>query len=217
MVESPKIFEIFRLLRELYPHAQCELNFSSPFELLIATILSAQCTDRRVNLITKDLFAKYKHPSAYVEATLPELEGDIRSCGLYRTKAKNIVNCCRELCSRYECRVPVTIAELRSLPGVGRKTANVVAATAFHVPALGVDTHVYRLARRLGLAFGQTPEKVEQELCAKLPPEDWIAAHHLLIWHGRRTCHARKPDCAICPLANYCDHHTLESRRLGHE
>jgi len=206
MVVTPKSSEILRLLRELYPHARCELNFSSPFELLIATILSAQCTDQRVNLITARLFAKYQHPLDYVHVALEELEGDIRSSGLYRSKARNIAACCRDLCAKYNCQVPATLLELNALPGVGRKTANVVAATAFNVPALAVDTHVFRVARRLGLAFGRTPEKVEQELCAKFPPEDWISLHHMLIWHGRRTCHARKPQCHLCRLSDWCDY-----------
>jgi len=206
VVVQRKVSEILRLLRELYPHAKCELHFSSPFELLIATILSAQCTDQRVNMITARLFAKYQHPSDFVRAPLDEVESDIRSCGLYRSKARHIVACCRELCARHNCDVPGTIAELRTLPGVGRKTANVVASTAFNVPALGVDTHVYRVARRLGLTLARTPDKVELELCALLPREDWSTAHHLFIWHGRRICHARKPQCSLCSLSGWCDY-----------
>ncbi|MBS3937036.1 MAG: endonuclease III [Peptococcaceae bacterium] len=213
MVDSLGLGQIIGLLRELYPHAKCELNFSSPFELLLATILSAQCTDARVNQVTPALFAKYAHPCELMQVAPVDLEADIRSCGLYRNKAKNIVNCCRELCLRHNGQVPETVEDLRSLPGVGRKTANVVANTAFNVPALGVDTHVFRVARRLGLTSAKTAEKVELELCALLSIEDWGPMHHLLIWHGRRICHARHPQCHLCPLRNLCPHHKGEDVR----
>lgn len=192
-------------LQKLYPDAKCELEHTNPFQLLIATILSAQCTDVRVNKVTPALFALYTSPAVIAVLPQAELEQHIKSCGLYHSKAKNIIACCQELCSKHGGEVPTSIEELEKLPGVGRKTANVVANNAFGVPAIAVDTHVFRVARRLGLASGNTPAKVEQELCALLPPSIWGKAHHLLIWHGRRMCSAQRPNCTTCPLVSYCE------------
>jgi len=206
MVDASRVEQIIGLLKQLYPSARCELDFSDPFQLLLATMLSAQCTDTRVNQVTPTLFAKFKHPCELMLVTAEDLEEDIRSCGLYRTKAKNILACSREICLRYGGKVPSTREQLEQLPGVGRKTANVVVYNAFTVPALAVDTHVYRVARRLQLARANTPEKVEQELCAIIPEKHWGEIHHLLIWHGRRVCSARNPSCPSCALNNLCPH-----------
>ncbi len=188
----------------MYPDARCALDFTSPFELLIATILSAQCTDERVNMITPRLFPRYPTPQAMLSLTKEQLEDLIHDCGLFRSKAKNILGACEALVARHGGEVPRTMAALEGLPGVGRKTANVVLSNAFSVPAIAVDTHVFRVARRLGLASGQTPEKVERELRRRIPRRDWSQAHHWLIHHGRQICHARGPECLRCPLAPYC-------------
>lgn len=191
-------------LSRLYPDAKCELDFTSPFQLLIATILSAQCTDERVNKVTPTLFEKYNAPFDLLKVAPESLEADIVSCGLFRNKAKNILAACRMMCEHYGGVVPPSLEELAKLPGVGRKTASVVAYNAFGIPAMAVDTHVFRVSRRLGLAAGRTPEKVEQELCSLLPKNLWGHTHHLLIWHGRRVCYARKPECSGCTISVYC-------------
>ena len=195
---------ILAILRDMYPDAHCALDFTTPFELLIATILSAQCTDERVNMITPRLFPRYPTPEAMLVLRQEELEELIHDCGLFRSKAKNILGACLLLVMRHGGEVPRTMAALEKLPGVGRKTANVVLSNAFGVPAIAVDTHVFRVSRRLGLAEGDTPEKVERELRRRIPKRDWSAAHHWLIHHGRRLCHARGPECLRCPLSPYC-------------
>jgi len=206
MVDDSRVEQIFGLLRQLYPSARCELNFSDPFQLLLATMLSAQCTDNRVNQVTPTLFAKFSGPCELMLASRAELEEIIKSCGLYRTKAHNILATSREICLKHSGLVPQLREQLEQLPGVGRKTANVVLSNAFHVPALAVDTHVFRVARRLQLAHSQTPERVEQELCALITEKYWGEFHHLLIWHGRRCCFARSPSCTTCVLNNLCPH-----------
>lgn len=193
-------------LQELYPDAHCELDHANPFQLLIATILSAQCTDERVNKVTPPLFAKYPHPADLGAVSQDELEELIKSCGLFRSKAKNIIACCQKLCYFHACAVPANLEHLQDLPGVGRKTANVVGYNAFDIPAMAVDTHVFRVARRLGLASGTTPGAVEKDLTAVLPSELWGPVHHLLIWHGRRMCTANRPNCDACPLKADCMH-----------
>lgn len=192
------------ILEETYRGAKPELVFHNPFELLIAVILSAQCTDKRVNVTTKRLFAKVKSPEDIVAMGLPALENEIRDCGLFRNKAKNILAACQMLCTDYGGQVPDDFEELQKLPGVGRKTANVVRSVAFHHPAIAVDTHVFRIANRLKLAEGSTPLAVEQGLMKNIPKEKWSDAHHWLIWHGRKICKARKPACDICPLQPVC-------------
>ncbi len=188
-----------------YPDAHCELNHRSPFELLIATILSAQSTDRQVNVVTNDLFHKYRTARDFAEADLAKLAEDIRRIGLYRSKARNIQACCRALVDRYGGEVPRTMAELTALAGVGRKTANVVLGTAFGLNlGIVVDTHVARLAQRLGLSSESSPVKIEQSLRQLVPVESWTAFSHWLIWHGRRRCTARKPDCPGCELRILC-------------
>ncbi|MDR3602762.1 MAG: endonuclease III [Desulfosporosinus sp.] len=195
---------IFETLKTKYPDARCELVFHTPFELLIATILSAQCTDERVNLVTASLFAEANTPDAIVALSQIKLETIIHSLGLYHNKAKNILAACRALTEDFGGQVPADIDLLRKLPGVGRKTANVVVSNAFGIAALAVDTHVFRVAHRLGIAQGKTPEKVEEELMQFFPRERWILVHHLLIFHGRRICVARKPNCEECPVTNVC-------------
>ena len=194
-------------LAKLYPDAGPELNFSNPFETLIATILSAQCTDKRVNMCTAKLFPVYPNAHAMVQLTPEELEPYIKECGLYRNKAKNIVAACRALVEQYDGVVPSDRKQLMALPGVGQKTAGVVMMAAFGDPQIPVDTHVFRVSRRIGLADANTPEKVEIQLRELLDRDIWIYGHHLLIWHGRRICHAQKPDCEHCPLnGSLCGH-----------
>jgi endonuclease-3 len=192
-------------LRELYPDAECALRYSSPLELLVAVILSAQCTDERVNIVTEDLFRKYRKAADYAKAPLEELEQAIRSTGFYRNKAKNIQACCRALVEQHGGEVPQDLQALVVLAGVGRKTANVVLGTAFGIPSgVVVDTHVTRLSNRLGLTKQTDAVKIEQDLIKLLPPEEWIDFSHRLIWHGRRICTARKPLCEECLLASFC-------------
>jgi len=195
---------IFEALQKRFPDARCELEFHTPFELLIATILSAQCTDVRVNLVTATLFAETNTPEAIIALGQLELENKIHSLGLYHNKAKNILAACGVLVEDFAGQVPEDIDSLRKLPGVGRKTANVVASNAFGIPALAVDTHVFRVAHRLGLAHGKTPEKVEEELMRVFPRERWTLVHHLLIFQGRRICIARNPNCEQCPVNHVC-------------
>jgi endonuclease III len=197
--------KIARRLATAYPGAVCSLDFSSPLELLVATILSAQCTDVRVNLVTKSLFDKYPTAAHYARVAPAELERDIQSTGFFRNKAKSIRNCCKTLLENYDGQVPKEMDKLVELPGVGRKTANVVLGTAFGI-AVGVvvDTHVTRIARRLGLTSEKDPVKIERDLMEQFASKEWIALSHRLIQHGRRCCTARKPKCDECPLESLC-------------
>ncbi|MBI4587174.1 MAG: endonuclease III [Planctomycetes bacterium] len=199
-----RALEIVRRLYRAYPDARCALQHRSALELLVATILSAQCTDARVNLVTRELFQKYRGAEDYAKAPLPELEEAIRSTGFFRAKAKSIKSCCQEICERHGGQVPSTLEELTRLRGVGRKTANVILGNAFGVPGIVVDTHVKRLAGRLGLTRNQDPVKIEFDLMPVIPRKDWTYFSHALIFHGRRICKARKPDCPKCPLAEVC-------------
>ena len=187
-----------------HPNAECELNFNSTFELLVAVILSAQCTDKRVNEVTKDLFAKYNTPQDFADIKQEELEKLIFSCGFYRSKAAHLISCARDIVERFGGKVPEDFDSLLTLAGVGRKTANVVSAVAFGKQAMPVDTHVLRLANRIGLANSDKPEQVEKRLVRIIPNERISQAHHLLIHHGRYICTARKPDCTQCPITQYC-------------
>lgn len=196
--------KILNELAALYPDAKPALEFNSPYELLVAVILSAQCTDERVNKVTKVLFEKYNTPEKMLSLTPPELEKYIFSCGFYRNKAAHILSASRDILEKYGGNVPDNLEELRTLAGVGRKTANVVYAVAFGGDAIAVDTHVFRVSNRLGIAEGKTPDKVEDGLCAVLPKSEWSKAHHYLIYHGRRVCHSQKPDCPNCTLKEYC-------------
>lgn len=196
---------IIETLRRTYPNAHCELDFSTPLELLIATILSAQCTDKQVNIVTADLFKKYRAAADYADADLTELENDIRRIGLYRNKAKNIKACCEQLVAKHGGNVPRTMEELVALPGVGRKTANVVLGNAFDIhEGVVVDTHVARLTQRLGLTRQTTPEKIEAEMMELIPRQYWTLFSHWIIWHGRRRCFARSPQCGECELRELC-------------
>ena len=196
--------KINRELAVLYPDAHCELDFTTPLELLVATILSAQSTDKRVNMVTPTLFAKYRDAEAYASARGEELEDIIRSTGFFRAKTKSIIALGNELCDRFDGQVPGRLKDLVTLPGVGRKTANVVLGNAFDVPGITVDTHFGRLARRFGWTTETDPTRVESEVGALFPRKDWTMLSHRLIWHGRRRCHARKPACGACPLARLC-------------
>jgi endonuclease III len=197
--------KIIAALQRTYPDAHCELNYSSPLELLVATILSAQCTDKRVNIVTKELFKKYRSAADYADAPPAELERAIRSAGFFRNKAKNIKACCAALVEKFGGQVPRTMDELHALAGVGRKTANVVLGNSFGINAgVVVDTHVTRLSQRLGLTKGTGAEKIERELMKLVPQNDWTLFSHWLIWHGRRRCEARRPDCANCEIQELC-------------
>ena len=191
-------------LAELYPGAHCSLAHRTPFELLIATILSAQCTDVRVNLVTPHLFARYPDAAALAQAELTAVEALIRSTGFYHAKARHLLGCAQGLFERHHGAVPASLTALTALPGVGRKTANVILGTAFHIPALVVDTHVTRLAQRFGWTTAKDPRRIEIELAALLPPRYWIATAHLLIAHGRAICKAPIPDCSRCPVFPLC-------------
>ncbi|WP_278847959.1 endonuclease III [Megamonas hypermegale] len=196
--------EMLTILENTYKDTKSALNFNNPFELLIAVILSAQCTDKRVNVTTARLFAKANTPEGILNMGVENLENEIRDCGLFRNKAKNIIATCHKLCSDYNGQVPSDFDELLKLPGVGRKTANVVSSIAFNRPAIAVDTHVFRVSNRLRLAEGNTPNEVEKGLQKAIPMEKWSDAHHWLIWHGRKICRARKPLCGECPLKELC-------------
>jgi endonuclease-3 len=205
--------EVARRLAAEYPEAVCELDHRTPFELLAATILSAQCTDARVNMVTPALFARYPTPQDLAAADPAEVEEIIRSTGFYQSKAKNLIGMARALVERFDGEVPTDLDELTTLPGVGRKTGNVVRSVAFDLPGLPVDTHVGRLARRLGLTEAEDPVKVEHELNAYLPPGERGAFSLRLILHGRRVCTARSPRCEDCVLADLCPSSTLPTRR----
>ena len=197
--------KICAALQRTYPAAHCELNYSSPLQLLVATILSARCTDKRVNRVTAELFKTYRDAKDFADAEISELENDIRSTGFYKNKAKNIKACCGALADKYGGAVPRTMDELHALAGVGRKTANVVLGNAFGINAgIVVDTHVTRLANRFGLVKGTDAVKIERELIKLVPEKHWTLFSHWLIWHGRRRCAARKPDCAGCEIKNLC-------------
>jgi endonuclease-3 len=198
------------ILGQIYAGAKPELVYHNPFELLIAVILSAQCTDKRVNITTARLFAKAPDAQAIIDMGLEQLEEEIHDCGLFRSKAKNIMATCRTLVEEFGGEVPEDFDTLLKLPGVGRKTANVVSSVAFNRPAIAVDTHVFRIANRLKLATGETPMEVEQGLMKAIPRDKWSEAHHWLIWHGRKICKARKPLCDQCPLAQVCPSNTMK-------
>ncbi|MFN0277249.1 MAG: endonuclease III [Pyrinomonadaceae bacterium] len=197
--------EIIKRLKKAYPDAHCALNHTSPFELLIATILSAQCTDARVNIVTANLFRKYRGPSDFLSVPQTELENDIRSTGFFRNKARNIQAACKRIIEEFNGQVPQTMEELLTLGGVARKTANVVMGNAFGIASgVVVDTHVSRLSQRLGLTKNKTPEKIEIDLQKIVPKKNWVMFPHWLIWHGRQICIARKPKCPECVLADIC-------------
>lgn len=199
-----KITEIFTRLSVKYPKAKCELGYNSPFELLVAVILSAQCTDKRVNEVTKVLFKKVKTPEQFAQMDVKELEKDIYTCGFYHNKAKNIIEASKDICEKFNGEVPSNMEDLLSLSGVGRKTANVVLNVAFGQPTIPVDTHVFRVSHRLALSNGKTPDEVEADLNRVIPDRYKPSAHHLLIFHGRYCCKAQRPICEECPLTDLC-------------
>jgi len=203
--------KVLRLLEKAHPDARIYLDFDGPFQLLVATILSAQCTDERVNQVTPALFARYPGPAEMAAAEPQELEALIRSTGFFRQKARSLLACCRALVELHGGRVPAGVEALTALPGVGRKTANVVLANAFGRQAIAVDTHVGRVARRIGLASGKDPDGVEAELCQALPRRRWTRATHLLGTHGRRICAARRPRCEDCPVGLLCDYYAASA------
>lgn len=205
MLTKQQTNEVLGKIAHMFPDAECELRHENAFELLIAVVLSAQCTDALVNKVTKDLFQKYKSPEDYVAVDLDELQQDIKSIGLYRNKAKNIRKLSEILIQQYNGEVPQTHEELVELPGVGRKTANVVMSVAFGEPAIAVDTHVERVSKRLGIArWKDSPLEVEKALMKKVPKEEWSDTHHRLIFFGRYHCKAQRPQCEICPVLDYC-------------
>lgn len=213
MLAKEEINIVLEEFLKIYPDAKAELNYTNPFELLVATILSAQCTDVQVNKTTAILFKELKNPKDYIQLSEEELGEKIRSCGFYKTKSKNILETCRILIGKYNSKVPKTIEELMTLPGVGRKTANVVASNAFGVPAIAVDTHVFRVSNRIGLANSSNVLDTEKDLMDNINRDMWTKAHHLLIFHGRRVCKARKPLCDKCPITKYCFYQKNEAKQ----
>ena len=210
-----KSLKILNELASLYPDAKPALKYSTPYELLVAVILSAQCTDERVNKVTKVLFKEHNTPQTMLKLTQDELEKYIFSCGFYHNKAAHILSASRDILEKFGGVVPNTLEELKTLAGVGQKTANVVYAVAFGGDAIAVDTHVFRVSNRLGLAEGKTPAKVEEGLRQALPQSEWSKAHHYLIYHGRRVCHSQRPDCENCTLKNYCKQHNAAPTHLN--
>jgi len=204
--DQKRVREIIKILSKEIPDSTIALKFSNPLELLIATILSAQCTDVKVNQVTEDLFEKYRSARDYAESNLAKLEEEIRPTGFYRNKAKSLQKCCQELVKRFEGEVPKTLEELITLAGIGRKTANVILGNAFGIPGIVVDTHVHRVSQRIGLTKSEDPVKIEFDLMKIIPREAWTHFSNLLVWHGRRTCVARKPLCGICPIRKWCDY-----------
>jgi endonuclease III len=205
MTAVDKVGPILKLLDQHYPEAHVTLDFTNPLEMLVATILSAQCTDVRVNQVTPPLFAKYPIAQDYADAPLEELEEMIRSTGFFRNKAKSIKALCQQLVENYDGQVPPSLDELVKLPGIGRKTANVVLGNAFGIPGIFVDTHLGRVSQRLGLTKEKDPVKIEFDLMPLIPREQWVKFSHQMIWHGRQICAARNPKCPQCPLLPYCD------------
>ena len=201
---SEKARKVLDILKKEYPEARVTLNFEDPLQLLIATILAAQCTDERVNMVTKDLFQKYRKPEDYARADLQTLEPEIRSTGFYHNKAKNIIACCRMIMEKFNSQVPRQLEDLVSLPGVGRKTANIILGNAYGEQAVAVDTHVKRVTHRLGWAHSDDPDHIEFELMEVMPRDRWTQSCHELVFHGRKICIAKKPLCPICPVNKLC-------------
>lgn len=200
-----KAKEIFEILKKQYPDAKCSLNFSSPFEMMIAVMLSAQCTDERVNMVTEKIFSKYNTPEDFINLPLEDIEKMIHSCGFYKNKAKNIKLASQKILQDFNGSVPQTMDELLTIPGIGRKSANVIMLEAFNNPqGIAVDTHAKRISNRIGFSDKKEPEKIEQDLLKLFPKKYYYDANHVLIWHGRITCKAQKPNCANCCIKNYC-------------
>lgn len=208
MDKTEKAKKIVEILEKQYPNPKIALNFKTPLQLLIATILSAQCTDERVNKITPNLFKKFKTAKDFADSNQKELEEIIKPTGFYKNKAKNIRACCKKIVQEFKGKVPETLEELTTLSGVGRKTANIILGNVFGKQSIAVDTHVKMVSNRIGLAKSTNPEKIEQELCSIIPENKWTLATNLLILHGRNTCKAKKPLCEICSIKSYCDFFT---------
>lgn len=207
MKNKKEVIEIIKKLKEFYPDAVCSLDFSTPFEMMIAVMLSAQCTDERVNKTTPKLFFKFNTPEALANANLKELEEIIHPCGFYKNKAKNVKACSQKIINDFNGIVPDNMEELQSLPGIGRKSANVIMLEAFKNPqGIAVDTHAKRISNRLGLSNKEDPEKIEKDLLKTIPKEYYYDVNHLLVWHGRNTCTARNPKCEKCPVRIYCEY-----------
>ena len=205
-MKKEEVIKIIEILKATYPDATCSLDFKTPFELGIAVMLSAQCTDERVNKITPILFEKYKKPEDYMKASLEEIEEIIKPCGFYKNKAKNVLGYAKMIVEKYNGKMPEKMEELIELPGIGRKSANVIMLEAFNNPqGIAVDTHAKRIANRIGISKEKEPLKVEQDLIKIIPKEYFKDVNHLLVWHGRKTCDARKPKCEACPVKEYCE------------
>lgn len=205
MNKKKRVEEIIKVFKKIYNDARCTLNYEDPLQLLVATQLAAQCTDARVNIVTETLFKKYKNALDFANADLEELERDLMSTGLYRNKARNIKQACRIIIDKFNGQVPDNMEDLLTLPGVGRKTANLVLGEVFGIPGIVVDTHAKRLSNRIGLSSGNDPKKVEFDLMAVVPKENWTEFCHQLVYHGRAVCTARKPQCNKCSIIDYCD------------
>lgn len=214
MKNKKDIIKIIELLKENYPDATCSLDFTTPFEMMIAVMLSAQCTDERVNKTTPALFSKYNTPEKMANIDIKELEEIIHPCGFYKNKAKNIKACSQMLLDKFDGIVPDNMEDLQSLPGVGRKSANVIMLEAFHNPqGIAVDTHAKRISNKIGLSKQSEPEKIEKDLLKQIPKEYYYDVNHLLVWHGRKTCDARKPKCEECFLKKYCNEYNKNKRK----
>ena len=214
MKSKKDTLEILKLLKEYYPEATCSLDFHSPFQMVIAVMLSAQCTDERVNKTTPELFGKYPDAKAMAKADILDLENIIHPCGFYKNKAKNAKACSQKLVDDYNGKVPETMEELINLPGVGRKSANVVMLEAFHNPqGIAVDTHAKRISNRIGFSKEEDPEKIEKDLLKVVPKEFYYDANHLFVWHGRNICDSRKPKCEECPINKYCNYFKTNKKK----
>lgn len=206
MKNEKEVIEIVEILKKFYPNATCSLNFKNAFEITISVMLSAQCTDERVNKTTPELFSKYSNPELMAKADIKDLEKIVHPCGFYKNKAKNIKACSQMIVDKFKGQVPNNMEDLQKLPGVGRKSANVVMLEAFHNPqGVAVDTHVKRISNRIGFSKHTEPEKVEKDLLKQIPREYYYDVNHLLVWHGRKICDSRKPKCEECPIKKYCD------------
>ena len=213
MKSKKDVKEIIKILKETYPEAECSLDFSNPFQMAVAVLLSAQCTDARVNIVTKELFKVAPTAKEMNTLTIKEIEKYIASCGLYKTKAKNIKGLAEMVMDKYNGEIPDTMEELVKLPGIGRKSANVVMLEAFHNPqGVAIDTHAKRICNRIGISTEESPEKIEQDLLKKIDKDEYFDANHLFVWHGRYTCKARKPECEKCTITKYCNYFKIKNK-----
>lgn len=213
MKSKKDVKEIIKILKETYPEAECSLDFSNPFQMAVAVLLSAQCTDARVNIVTKELFKVAPTAKEMNTLTIKEIEKYIASCGLYKTKAKNIKGLAEMVIDKHNGEIPDTMEELVKLPGIGRKSANVVMLEAFHNPqGVAIDTHAKRICNRIGISKEESPEKIEQDLLKKIDKDEYFDANHLFVWHGRYTCKARKPECEKCTITKYCNYFKIKNK-----